>query len=295
MNNFFEFKKSYKYLLNTTFLITIIYFAFENKEFLEVYTNYKNLKLENLYIITLLIIFRIFTHSYQTVYLYKIGNIDLSILESANLYLRTILGNFLSVLQPGSAYKISYLKIKYNLPIKKFFGLNIGLTAYRVLIFLIFALIYAINNQLISSYFFGILFSVLFFLPFLIRFIVNKISKKNELQITKSLFLKLNFILFVQLVINVFILEAYFKLLGVNAKLFEILLFLIVAQIADVVKLTPGNFGYREVILIFFESLHKISPSNVLAVSFFIRGFELFYYLILTLLFSYLSKDNEDK
>ena len=114
MNNFFEFKKSYKYLLNTTFFITIIYFAFENKEFLEVYTNYKNLKLENLYIITLIIIFRIFTHSYQTVYLYKIGNMDLSVLESANLYLRTILGNFLSVLQPGSAYKISYLKIKYN-------------------------------------------------------------------------------------------------------------------------------------------------------------------------------------
>lgn len=283
-------RKLIKFVLAVISIFLIIFYISRNKEFIEIY---RDINYYYLYFVLILIVFRIYLHGVQNSFLYKIAKVNLTVFESMNLYLRTILGNYISFLQPGSGYKIAYLKLQHKLPVKDFFYLNIGLTTYRIILYTIFIMIYLVLQNFLSTTILLTTIALALVIVYVFKnYLKNIINEKFELNI-KS-FNYLNLIIIFQLLINSYIFYLYFKILDLQNSISEILIFFLVGTISDIIKITPGNIGFRETILILFESLHNILPSEILAVSFFARFTEVIFYTIVALIFVYIPFNNKE-
>ena len=69
------------------------------------------------------------------------------------------------------------------------------------------------------------------------------------------------------------------------------MLYFLVGFLSSLVKLTPGNIGFKETILIFSKGLHSVSEIQILTISLFSRFFELVILLVVSTLLTYLKKD----
>lgn len=274
-------QKVIKFIVGTVSIFFIILYISTNSEFVEIY---KNINIYYLYIVLSLIILRIFLQGIQNYYFYKIADVHLTIMESINLYLKSIVGNYVSFFQPGSGYKIAYLKLQHKLSIKDYFFLNIGLTIYRISLYTFLILIYLVFKEYLKFVWLALtLSSCIFIFYFFKRYLKKLFYKKFELNF--KIFSFMSIIITIQLLINSYIFYLYFKILYIDNSISDILVFFLIGTISDIVKITPGNIGFRESILVLFQSLHNILPNEILAVSFFARFTEVVIYSILTLIF----------
>lgn len=285
MNN-----KIIKNLIGITTFAILIYYIYQNLEFINLL---KRLNIRDLLFLFLLIILRTIINGNQTKYLYNFSNINLKNLESINLFVKSNLANSISFLNIGGGYKAYFLKKNHNLNIKNYIYLNTLLSGYKIFIFIyLFLLILEFNNELNHRSLFLIGFIPFFIYLFLTRMYPQKFKFLTKIiKNKKNLTLKLNINLFIQFFLNTYILFKYFQIFEFSNSYEDIVLYFLVGFLSSLVKLTPGNIGFKETILIFSKGLHSVSEIQILTISLFSRFFELVILLVVSTLLTYLKKD----
>lgn len=285
MNN-----KILKNFIGVITLLILVYYIYQNLEFINLLKRFSYL---DLFFLLLLIVLRIFINGIQTKYLYNFSSINLKNLESINLFVKSSIANSISFLNVGGGYKAYFLKKNYDLKIKSFILLNTTLSIYKSFIYLfLFILVLIFNNKLSPYPSFLFIFISITLCILWIRMYPQKFSFLDKLfNFQKNLILKFNINLFIQFFLNTLILFRYFQLFNFSVSYESIVLYFLVGFISSLIKITPGNIGFKETILIFTSSLHKVTELQILTISIFSRLFELVILFVASSFLSYLKKD----
>ena len=282
--------KSSKKFIGYISVLILIYFIYENIEFLDLF---KTLNFIEISFIVLLLTFRIYINSLQNLYLYKFINISLSKSESINLFLKSNIANSLAFMNLGGGYKALFLKKKFKLKFRNYLFLNTIFSGYKTLIYLfLFFLFLVLNNKINNN-----LYLLFFLLPLVIYLILTLINPKKlnfwllEIKKYKILFLKLNINLFLLFFLIKFILFKYFQLFDLSKLYIYIIVFFLVGFISVLINVTPGNIGFKEAVLIFTSGLHNVPQIEILTISLFSRFLEITILLLFSILFDKFKKN----
>lgn len=282
--------KNSKKFIGYISVLFLIYFIFENIEFLDLF---KTLNLIEVCFIVLLIVLRIYINSLQNLYLYKFINISLSKSESINLFVKSTIANSLTFINLGGGYKALFFKKKFKLKFKNYLFLNTIFSGYKILIYLyLFFLFLVLNNKINNN-----LYLLFFLLPLVMYLILTLINLKKlnfwllKIKNYKILFLKLNINLFLLFFLNTFILFKYFQLFDLSKSYMDIILFFLIGFITSLINVTPGNIGFKEAVLIFTTGLHNVTQLEVLTISLFSRFLEITILLLFSIIFDKFTKN----
>jgi len=269
--NIFKFFKFFVFFAS---LIYFFYFIYENEKFFDQIKNFSPVLL--LAIVMLKILNNLFLAKIN-IYILKNLSIELDILKSLEITTRNTLGNMVSPFKLGTGYKISFLKNFYNLNIPNYIYVNSLYAIFNLfpvlLIFLLFAIIFADSKTYIYVIFIGILvFSFLIFI-----YVKNLFGKKNLFAILNQV----NLISINNLKIQVNNLLLFFSgtlitfliIYELNSELlfFPSITYNTLFSISGLVQLTPGNIGIKEGFIAFFNNLHQLSTYTIIITSFIER------------------------
>lgn len=284
VNKLIELFKGIKY--NKKIIIatqTIIFLLFFNYIFrnISLFSNYLNIDRYFFIFIIPLIAIRILLNSFQLQILYRYLNLKLSIVESINIHLSFVVYNLVTFFGAGTSYKMIYLKTKHNLPFKKYLKVNAVYTFFKVLLYIFLSIIvFYLNFDILKILILSLLLSLIIYLLFKFQIVSNK---KNFQNYTTSLIL----ISIFQFFINIYVLFFYFKSFNFNQALTNLTSYFISGFISDLIKITPGNLGFKEIILIQTKFIHSIPENQILTVTLFVRFFEGLLYVTIFYLFKY--------
>lgn len=278
-----------KTTLSFIFFAIFIYFFYlylnENSDIINLL---KEIPLISVLIFFILNLFSYTIKALLNIYLFKSLEIDLSFKEAFYLVYMNTLGNLLGPLKAGSAYKLQYFYKKYKLQVSKFISLN---TSYAILsIFLNFLLIIlilpltGIESSLISVFNSGVLIlltTFIFFLLFKITIsseqyfnstmLKNFTTGFNSLLTYKNNFVKLGLITLIQIIFSTYCIYYSFEIFAFDISFLNSLFYTAIGSFSGVVKITPGNIGFYEVLMIWSQNLHGVITSQIIISSVFIR------------------------
>ena len=288
-----------KNILSYFILLLVLYFfgnfINENRIILE---NFKSINLLNFIIVFLLTLLNMLVRTCINVYLFRSLDVFLQPQETFELVYKNTIGNLLGPLKAGSGYKLHYINKNYNVPASKYISLN---TAYSLLslvlnLFILFiSLIVArdfnyFNEDYFLFIFIGLLMSLFIFYKILIivaRTTKNKILKNFSMGFVSMFTYKWNFtflafITFLFILLNIITLFIVFRIFDFNVTLLNSTIYSSVGSFASIAKVTPGNIGLYEFLMISSNTLHGVKVEEILVSSIFLRAIS---YLLLFLLY----------
>ena len=294
-----------KRLINLVILSFFAYFLFsyinKNKEIISFF--YKI----NISYILLFLCLTILNYIFRTlfnIYIYKSIDIKISVRESFDLALKNTMGNLIGPFKAGAGHNLHYMYKNYNLSPTLYVSVN---TAFAVLLIFINILLLlftslSLDNFLGISKFYT---SLIIFFSFLIAYVIIKFSIRNNEKINlkifrnfatgflslfkdKILFLKITTTATIYSIYNVLILYLTFEMFDFGIKFKNTLLYTMLGSLTSFVKLTPGNIGFYEFVMISSSGFHGIGTNEVLMSSIFLRCSNYFSVIIL-FIFSFLK------
>ena len=294
-----------KRIINLIILTIFFYFLFsyinKNKEIISFF--YK-INIRYILLFLFLTILNYIFRTFFNIYIFKSVDINISVRESFNLVLKNTIGNLLGPLKAGAGHNLHYMYKNYNLSPTLFVSVN---TAFAVLlIFINFLLLLfaslSLENLLGLSKFY---ISLIIFFSILITYLILKFLIKNNEKINikifknfligflslfkdKLLFLKITTTATMYSIYNVFILHLTFVIFDFGIKFKNTLLYTMLGSFTSLVKLTPGNIGFYEFVMISSSGFHGIGTNEVLMSSIFLRCLNYFSIVIL-FIFSFLK------
>ena len=290
-------KKIINFLVLSVFLFFLIDFFYENKIYIEIF---KKIKFQYILAFILLNLISYFLKSFVNIYIFESINITLSFSEAFNLSFKNTVGNLLGPLKAGSGYKLHYMFKNYDVSPTMYISTN---TAYAVIsIFINFLILFLlivfelniINLSILQI--FLILISLFSIIVLTINFLTKNIDKiqfnflKNfisgfiSLFINKNLFFKLTLLSLIFTTLNISILYFVFLMYEFEITFVNTVLYSTLGSFTSLVKITPGNIGFYELIMISTSSFHGIQTGQILNSSIFIRMIS---YFTITLIFIY--------
>lgn len=290
-------KKIINFLVLSVFLFFLIDFFYENKIYLEIFNK---IKFHYILAFILLNLINYFLKTFINIYIFESINIKLSFSEAFNLSFKNTVGNLLGPLKAGSGYKLHYMFKNYDVSPTMYISTN---TAYAVVsIFINFLILFLLTvfelNIIELSIFqiFLILISLSSIIVLTINFLTKNIEKiklnflKNftigflSLFTNKILFFKLILLSLIFTILNISILYFVFSMYGFEITFVSTVLYSTLGSFTSLVKITPGNIGFYELIMISMSSFHGIQIGQILNSSIFIRTIS---YLTIILIFIY--------
>jgi len=185
LNKAFKLIKSYlSNILFIFFIIAFSFFIFNNKSDL---IGLFDFNFFNLSFLTVLFILSYLIKTKLNQYLYSTKNINMSYHEALNLIINSTAGNLSTPFSLGTGYKFHYLKKKYNLTYSEHLNLNIYLTIFTNLIFVLILVFISFFNYLNKDVIFYNLFLFWLFILFAGFFLFYTLSKEYKTK-------KLNFL-----------------------------------------------------------------------------------------------------
>ena len=295
-------KKFFKsYISNILFIFFVFFFA------LFLYNNQDEMKslLEFSYLnLSSLIIFFFFSYLCKTKLnqiLYSLKNIEMSFTETLNLVINSTAGNLSTPFSLGTGYKFHYLKQKYKISYTENLNLNIYLSIFTNLLFVIILFFISISYFLnISEVFlkFTILWGLIVLFGIILLLLLSKIYTNKHLLFINKYSLKslsLSFKKIVDLFIYTVVLIAInigthyylFQILNFDIDFLQIASYVSLSGVANIIKFTPGNFGINEGVLILTNLYHGLTTIQILITSLIFRFFSwlniLFIYAVLNI------------
>ena len=234
----------------------------------------------------------------------------MSFSETCELIIKSTAGNLSTPLNLGTGYKFHYLKKNYNLTYTENLSINIYFSMFINLVYVLILISISLTNYIKGSSIFlnlTILWLLIFFVGLFLFIILYKDYKMKFLNFFNAYSLKsLN--LSFHKVVNLFILSSVlilisvlshryvFKLIDLEIDNLQIVSYVCLLGLANIIKFTPGNFGINETVLIISNLYHGITALDVILVSIVFRFFSWLNILIFTF-FLYVQKsyNKEDK
>jgi uncharacterized membrane protein YbhN (UPF0104 family) len=105
----------------------------------------------------------------------------------------------------------------------------------------------------------------------------------------KALFLKITLTTALYSIYNVFILYLTFEMFDFGIKFKNTLLYTMIGSFTSLVKLTPGNIGFYEFVMISSSGFHGIGTDEVLMSSIFLRSSN-YISVVILFIFSFVKK-----
>lgn len=290
-------------ILTLSALIALATFYLKNN-----LTEFKQLSVQNPYLIILLIILFILSYiaiSAITIVLLKPLGINLNQKESFSLSIITGFYNLITPFRGGMAARAVYLKKKHNFSYTNFLS---SLAASYVLIFLVAGIsgllssyyIYKTSSQIypiIPAIFLITTLSMSFIIIFSPKFketkynFLNKfikvvngwhLIKNNKSVIAKTIFLSLS-----QLILSSLMLYLQFRVFGININYFSVLFLSSINAIGLLIAITPAGLGISEAITVFSALTIGISTAESLSAALLGRFVSVVVLFILGPIFSY--------
>ena len=298
MKIFKIFKKNLSNLLFIFFIIVFSIFIFNNQdELIDLFNfNFLNLFLLSIFF---LIIYLIKTKLNQ--YIYSTKNIDMSFNETLKLIINSTAGNLSTPFSLGTGYKFHYLKKTYGLTYTQNLNINIYYSLFTNLIFILIILITTFINYIyVDSIFINFIY--LWLLVFLSGIVILYASSKdykfkyfkvlnsfslNSLNLSSPKIIRLFCLTILLISVNIVSHVYLFNLLNIQINNLQIISFVCISGLANIIKFTPGNFGINESLLIISNLYHGLVAVHVIMVSLIFRFFSwiniLIFYIILNI------------
>lgn len=225
----------------------------------------------------------------------------MSFLETLNLIIKSTAGNLATPFGLGTGYKFHYLKKNYNLSYSQNFNINLYFTVFTNIVYVFVMIVISTLVFIQGNYIYLnliIFWSSIFFIGVFLFYLLSKEYKFNKLKFLNSFSIQssdiplnkvINLIIFTSLLLSVNIISHIylFRLLDLNINTFQIISYVCISGLANLVKFTPGNFGINESVLIISNLHHGLSPLEVILVSLIFRFFSwvniLFFYAVLNI------------
>lgn len=298
--------KNFKNILNILFLgiFLILFFRYiKNNE--EILLLLFGLKFYKVFILLLLNFINYLIKAQINVYLFSYENIKLHFHEALDLVTKSTAANLFGPVNIGSGYKMLYLKNKYNLNFTNYISINTAYSFYLNYLYLVILLILLAHNSfsniLKSQFIFILILLVLISLSFVFvyKFSRKFIYKNNKINsFLNNLFLgfklikrnkvtslKLFTFSIILLTFSIYYFDRIMNTLQFDISIVSVISFLCISNIANLIKITPGNIGYLEVTLISLQELHNIQASLIILfgiVGRFISGLGLIFYFFIS-------------
>ena len=291
-------KKNLSNLLFIFFIIVFSIFIFNNQdELIDLFNfNFLNLFLLSIFF---LIIYLIKTKLNQ--YIYSTKNIDMSFNETLKLIINSTAGNLSTPFSLGTGYKFHYLKKTYGLTYTQNLNINIYYSLFTNLIFILIILITTFINYIyVDSIFINFIY--LWLLVFLSGIVMLYASSKdykfkyfkvlnsfslNSLNLSRPKIIRLFCLTILLISVNIVSHVYLFNLLNIQINNLQIISFVCISGLANIIKFTPGNFGINESLLIISNLYHGLVAVHVIMVSLIFRFFSwiniLIFYIILNI------------
>lgn len=262
-----------------------------------------NLEIITILKIFILLIFTLLVRSFIHIYLFKIFNVNLTLTKSIEIISKTSLLNSIFPLNVGTAYKMKLLKSEIKLSYSSYISIN---SAYSVLnIFLNFLIMnlvlieYLQTENIVKQNLFYLssttLLGLIFFTYFCFKlneWSLNNSFVKNIIQtffggfklffINKLILIKVSIFSIIFIAINLLIYKIVLEQFGSIFLISDLIVLFNLSSIVNLIKLTPGNIGFLEAVLINSEVIHGILPLAVFGLSIVLRIVN--YFVLLTLL-----------
>ena len=294
-------KKIINFFVLSVFLFFLVDFFYENKIYIEVF---KKIKFQYILAFILLNLISYFLKSFINIYIFESINITLSFSEAFNLSFKNTVGNLLGPLKAGSGYKLHYMFKNYDVSPTMYISTN---TAYAVIsifinfLILFLLIVFELNTITLSILqIFVILISLFSIIALTINFLTKNIDKirfnflKNfiygfiSLFINKNLFFKLILLSLIFTTLNISVLYFVFLMYEFEITFVNTVLYSTLGSFTSLVKITPGNIGFYELIMISTSSFHGIQTGQILNSSIFIRTIS-YFTIILIFIYNFLK------
>lgn len=281
--------KNYKTIVSYIFLIIFLYVFYsyvqDNIELLNEITS-----IQIGYIGALLII-SFFNYAIKAKInkdIYSFSKINLSILESLRIVSRSTAINLSGPANIGAGYKLHYLKKKHGLDIIENLSINTAYAFYLNYFYIIIIFFITLssdqsgfeNRVHLNLFLMSLVIALIIFLKIInsdkfkkikISFIKDNLEKlllgfqhfKNKSTTKRKLLLST----IIYILISIFYLHTIMSSVGFNISLYSILVLHCLSSVVNLIKLTPGNIGFLEISLIFFQGLHGITTSQIIIFS----------------------------
>lgn len=306
MNNF-------KRYVSFIFLIIFLYAFYSYiQQNIEILNQISSIQTIYIWVIFLFSVMNYIIKARLNIDIYSFTKIQLSVLESLRIVIRSTALNLSGPVNIGAGYKLHYLKKKYGLNIIENFSINTAYAFYLNYFYIIIIFFITLGTNLSGSE--NSVYLNLFLLVTIIAlFIFFKIITSKKLEIIKVKFLKDNIEklligfqyfkeqkecakkLFVASNIYILISIIYFQTImisvGFNITLHSLLVLHCISSIVNLIKLTPGNIGFLEISLIFFQGLHGITTNQIIIFSVISRIISFVTLLLLLIFDSLISKN----
>lgn len=267
-------------LFVTLFIIGyLFYFLYKNKS----YINFSDYKINYLFILFLVFVVKNFFQGLINQILYTNINIKINLLDALFATIINSLGNIFGPLNLGLGLKFAYFKNRFKFKSSDFIKVSIDYAVfhlfYTVGIFL-FVLIYLDNNQYSEiEYIFTFLFIGLFLVLLLSNKIVTFLNSSGLNPKIKKIFSLISFNSIKSNHLKLFITANFhyiftfltiyltFKFLNIDNSFFDAINYAVIGEISSFYRITPGNIGIIEVVLIFFKDLLSLTTIQIILIS----------------------------
>ena len=293
MNNK-KLKNISSFLLLSVFLYYFYIYINENNEIFEIFY-----KIEIRFILALIFLnlMNYLFRSFLNIYIFRSLDIILNNKEAFQLAYRNTIGNLLGPLKAGSGYKMHYIYKNYNLEPSKYISLN---TAYAFvslfLNFLIF-LIYSNNQNIFNLNEIMSILSIFILVSYSIFYVSQRLESKVQIKIIKNFvigfnalflnkknFFKLIFLTIGYIYLNIFTIYFCFQMFEYDVNFINSTIYSTIGSLNSLAKVTPGNIGLFEILMISSSSVHGVKINEILTTSIVMR---IISYLTIVLIYLY--------
>lgn len=281
----FKIKLNLKIILKITslgiYVSSILYFIFFVKNNFLLFSNFNQFNLKVIFGFYLILIFNNLVLGLINKYILLYLDINIPYFESLNITVKNSMVNLTTPLKLGIGYKIIFLKNYYIFSLKELAIVNTFFTLTNLFPILITLMLIFLNERFVSLKLFYTLLLIIFLFIYLlfnlknfkiIRLKFPILKKINFYSFLNIKILFLNFLFFISSTYAVYLIASQ---INVKITYLSIILFSTISILSSFIQLTPGNIGVREGILIFFNSLHKISNFEIIIISTIERFFNL--------------------
>lgn len=298
--------KNYKAYFSYIFLIIFLYAFYSYiQENIEMLNQISSFKISYIFPIFLISFINYVMKARININIYSFSKIQLSLLESLRIVSRSTAINLSGPANIGAGYKMHYLKKKYGLNIIENFSINTAYSFYLNYFYIIIIFLITLatergeaeNSIYLNLFLLLIIFALFIFLKIInskeiekinIKFLKDNIEKlllgfqlfKNDIESAKKLFITS----IIYTLISIIYIQTVMNSVGFDITLYSLLVLHCLSSVVSLIKLTPGNIGFLEVSLIFFQNLHGITTNQIIVFSMISR---IISFITLLLFFSY--------
>lgn len=266
------------------FIIVFSIFILNNQDKLIELFNFNIL---NLLLLTIFLIITYLLKTKLNQYLYLTKNIDMSFNETLKLIIYSTAGNLSTPFSLGTGYKFHYLKKNYGLTYNQNLNINVYYSLLTNLILILIILFTTFLNYIyVDPIFFNYIFLwliilisgivLLYFSSKAYKFKYFKVLNSfsiNSLNLSKPKIFRLFSITVLLISINIISHVYLFNLLNIQISYLQIIAFVCISGLANIIKFTPGNFGINESLLIVFKIYHGLVAVHIIVISLIFRFF----------------------